>query len=66
MIDCDSSVGGYMIQIHYPDEETIEIIVDDEVVYWTAYDAVGWSGLREIETLVEIICKKTGEEVIYS
>ncbi len=46
------------VQIKLIDDETIEIIVDGEVICYADHDADGWAGMEKVESLAHDMAKK--------
>lgn len=53
----------HKMTINRPDEESIEILIDGEVVGGANHDTDGWSGMERVEKMAMRIAKKLGMEV---
>lgn len=54
------------IQIHRPDDETVEIYVGETEVAYANHDVHGWAGMNAVEETARRIANALGMEVIES
>lgn len=53
-----------VIQLCHTDEETLQVLVDGDLVSRVTHDSVGWAGIEALESLVERLASRLGLEVV--